>query len=303
MSIKAFYSELKKGLKAPAYILHAGDAAMLKEAVMEVKDSVPKEDRDFKYHPYDLDSTDDSPPLEHIIDVLNTIPFMGGRQTVVVENLQKLKAADQKPLINYLQSPSPDSALVLTYSGKPRKTMTDKLKGAKPIDIGINERDLPFWVKERAAKRGVALTSGAIEYLIGTVGADAGLLAAEVEKFSSMVTGASGASGDSGQLEKIGKEDVASIITGSGESTPWKLTDALKAGKAEEAFRVYEILKQTMEPYSLLGVLNWHYGKTRMSPAQKLKVFGLLNDADLKVKSTGGAYPLEHLLAKLLKAS
>ena len=303
MSIKAFYQELKKGLPAPAYLLHAEDAALLKEAVMEVKATVPKEDRDFKYHPYDLDSPDDSPPLEHIIDTLNTVPFMGGRQTVTMENLQKLKAADLKPLVNYLQSPSPDSALVLTYSGKPRKTLVDKLKGVRSIPIGIREQDLPFWVKERAASRGVELTGGAIEYLIGTVGADPGLLAAEVEKFASFSSGSSGSSGGPGKMVKISKEDVASLITGDGESTPWKLTDALKAGKADEAFRVYAILKQTMEPYGLLGVLNWHYGRTRMSPEQKTHVFGLLNDADLKVKSTGGAYPLEHLLAKLLKAT
>ncbi len=300
MSIKAFYQELKKGLPAPAYLLHAEDAALLKEAVMEVKASVPSEERDFKYHPYDLDSPDDSPPLEHIIDTLNTVPFMGGRQTVTMENLQKLKAADLKHLVNYLLSPSPDSALVLTYSGKPRKTLVDKLKGVRSIPIGINERDLPFWVKERAASRGVELTAGAIEYLIGTVGADPGLLAAEVEKFASFC---SGGSGKPGKMEKINKDEVASLITGSGESTPWELTDALKAGKADEAFRVYAILKQTMEPYGLLGVLNWHYGRTHMSPAQKTHVFGLLNDADLKVKSTGGVYPLEHLLAKLLKAS
>ena len=300
MSIKAFYTELKKGLPAPAYVLNAADAAMLKEAIMEVRASVPEEERDFKYHSYDLDSTDDPTPLEHIIDTLNTVPFMGGRQTVTIENLHKLKAADQKPLIAYLESPSPDSALVLTYSGKPRKTMLDKLKGAKNIPIGINERDLPFWVKERANKRGVELTNGAIEYLIGTVGTDAGLLAAEVEKFVSMVPGTSG---DSGKMTKLGKDDIASLITGSGESTPWQLTDALKAGQAEKAFGVYAILKQTMEPYSLLGVLNWHYGKTKMSPKEKVRVFGLLNDADLQVKSSGGAYPLEHLLAQLLQTS
>ena len=293
MSIKAFYSELKKGLKAPAYLIHAGDAALLKEAVLEVKALVPKEDRDFKYHPFDLDSPDDSTPIEHIIDTLNTIPFMGGRQTVTVENLQKLKAAEQKPLIAYLASPSPSSVLLLTYVGKPRKTLVDKLKGAKAISVGILEKDIPFWVKERAAKKGVELTRDAIEYLIGTVGSDAGLLAAEVEKFASYVSGSG----------KMGRDEIASIITGSGDYSPFDLVDALRAGKAENAFRIYAVLKETQEPYSLLGVLNWHYGRLRMDPAQKTKVFGLLNDADLKVKSTGGAYPLEHLLAKLLKAS
>jgi DNA polymerase III delta subunit len=107
LSIKAFYSELKKGLKAPAYLLSAEDAALLKETLLEVRRLVPEKERDFKYHAYDLESPDGVPPLEQIIDTLNTMPFMGGRQIVTLENLQKLKAAQMKPLVDYLASPSP----------------------------------------------------------------------------------------------------------------------------------------------------------------------------------------------------
>jgi DNA polymerase III delta subunit len=289
MSLKAFYAELKKGLPAPAYIINADDAALLKEAVIEVRNTVPNSERDFKYHTFDLDSPDKPTPLEHIIDTLNTVPFMGGRQTVTLENLHKLNAADQKPLVNYMESPSPDTALVITYIGKPRKTLLTKLKGIKSISVGIMERDMPFWIKERAAKNDVELTKDAIEFLIGTVGADAGLLASEVAKLATL------------GKKRLNKDDIADLVTGGGDYSPFDLVEALKAGKADEAFRIYAVLQETQEPYGLLGVLNWHYGRLQMKPAQRTQVFKLLSDADLLVKSAGGIYPLEHLLAKLLR--
>jgi len=291
MSVKQFYAELKKGLTGPAYLLHADEAGILKEAVMRIRHSVPPEEMDFKYHAYDLEGSDGTPPLEQIIDTLNTVPFMGGTQTVVLENLQKLKAADMKPLVEYFKSPSPDSLLVMTYSGKPRKTMLNKLTAIKDISISIQERDLPFWIKERAAERGLELTTEAINYLIGTVGTDAGLLASEVEKFATLA----------GDGKKLGKDDIAMLVTGSREHSPFELVDALRAGNAKRAFSIYTILSQTQEAYGLLGVLNWHYGRLQMAPREKARVFGLLNEADMMVKSAGGAYPLEHLLAKLLQ--
>jgi DNA polymerase III delta subunit len=178
---------------------------------------------------------------------------------------------------------------VVTYAGKPRKTTVDKLKGAKSIPVGIMERDLPFWVKERAARKGVELTADAIEFLIGTVGAEAGLLSSEIEKFATYGSG------------RLSRDDISAMVTGGGDHSPFDLVDALRAGNAEQAFRIYAVLSETQEPYALLGVLNWHYGKIRMDPGKRAQIFGLLNNADLMVKSTGGAYPLEHLLAKLLR--
>jgi hypothetical protein len=58
---------------------------------------------------------------------------------------------------------------------------------------------------------------------------------------------------------------------------------------------------ETQEPYSILGALNWHYGKERGGTRQGENVFALLSEADLMIKSTGGAYPLEHLLVRLLR--
>ena len=170
MSLKQFYTELKKDLPGPAYLIYSEDAFQVKEAMLLTKGKIPEEELDFKFHGFDLESTDANLPVEKMLDVVNTIPFMGGRQMVTIEGIQKLKAAELKVLARYLEDPSPSSALIMLYTGKLKKTTKDHLKGAKQISITIREQDLPVWIKEVAARKGVEIAPKAIDRLIGIIG-------------------------------------------------------------------------------------------------------------------------------------
>ena len=87
----------------------------------------------------------------------------------------------------------------------------------------------------------------------------------------------------------------------------FELVDALKERDAEKIFTVYKALRETAEDYSLIGALNWQYGRKlhpRMTPAEKehlLRIFELLNKADIDIKSSGRNFPMEYLLVKLLR--
>lgn len=286
MSIKKFYEELKGGLKAPAYLLQSDDVYLLKEALFAVKKTVPESDRDFLYHAFDMDSPE-SPGLEQVVDVLYTVPLLGGRKVVALENAQKIPEKEIKKLASYISSPSPDSLLIILSSGALKKAHREALKGARPIPLEIKERDFPFWLRERAAQSGLSLTPQAVEYLMGTIGPDAGLLSSEVEKLTL-----------SGK-KRLDAEDIREIVKGAGGYDVFDLINALKAKRADEVFRVYRALSETQEPYSLLGAINWHYG--RFPAKDGKKVFGLLHEADFMIKSSGGSFPLEYLLVRLLQ--
>jgi DNA polymerase-3 subunit delta len=289
MSIKHFFDELGKGLKHPAYLLYSEDPYLLKEAMFAARHTVAEAERDFLFHAFDMDSPDAVPPFEQVLDVLYTVPFFaGGRKIVAVEGAQKIDAAGIKALSGYLANPSPDSALLILYAGKLKKAVKD-LKGTRPITLDIRERDLPYWVREKAAQKGLKLTQEAVDYLIGAVGTDAGLLSSEVEKLT--LCG----------KKTLGRDDITALVRGSGDYDAFDLTDALRAGDADRVFRVYRVLSETQEPYALLGALNWHYGKTGGSEVEKARVFGLLNEADTLVKSAGKAFPMEYLLTRLLR--
>lgn len=294
MSIRDFYKELSKGLTAPAYLLYSQDLFLLKEAVSEVKALVPEDERDFGFHVYDLEAADQQATPEQVVDVMNTMSFLGGGgKTVICEGLQKLNTDGLKVFGAYLANPSPDSRLIMLYKvpekGKLKQATIKNLDGAKMIDMTLRDRDMPAWVAQRAKALGFELAPDAMEYLIVTMGAEAGLLAAEVEKLTNV------------GKKILTREDVAEVIKGSGDYDVFNLTDAISERNREKAFTIYAVLSQTQEPYSLLGALNWYYSKANLKPAERRRIFTLLNQADFMVKSTGGLYPLEHLLVKLLR--
>jgi DNA polymerase III delta subunit len=289
LSIKAFYTEFSKGLKAPAYLIHSDESFLLKEVLFDIKGKVPDEEIDFRFDAFDMESAESSAPIEQVLDLLNTMSFMGGRRIVIVEGMKKLKVAELDPIKKYLENPSPDALLVMLYEGKPKKATKDRLAAAKTIPMTLSERELPIWLQERASRKDISFTKDAIEYLIGTIGTDAGLLSAEIEKFAMI------------GKKKLNRDDLAEIIKGYGDFDAFDLVAALRSKNAEQVFKVYTVLSQTQEPYSLLGVLNWHYGKTPLGQKERAKVFALLNEADLQVKSSGGTYPLELLFSKLLR--
>jgi DNA polymerase-3 subunit delta len=289
MSLKQFYSELEKGMPGTAYLIHSEDAFQVKEAMLIIKDSVPPEERDFGFHAYDMESAESSLPVEKIMDVLNTPSFMGGRQTVVIEGAQKLKVAELKPMSAYLASPMPGTLLVLLYAGKLKKTTREHLKGATSISIAIREQDIPVWLMETARRKGLELTREAVDQLIGIVGTETGLLSSEVEKLAMY------------GRKSIDRKDIEELVKGFGDYSAFDLINALQKRDAKKVFSLYASISETQEPYSLLGALNWHYSRLKLGAEKREKIFGLLNEADFMVKSSGGAYPLEHLFSKLLR--
>lgn len=296
MSIKNFFQEIDKGLKTPVYFLHADNQYLLEEAFAAVKKSIPEKDMDFNFSVFDLDSPDSQDTPGQITGILNTVSFFGSRRYAVIKNFQKLPAKEFKKFQPYLDNPSPNAVLIILYNGTVKKEVRENIRGAKTICLDIREQDLPFWAKEKAKQKGLAIKDNAIDYLIGTVGPDIGLLASEIEKLSLLGS------------ETIDENTIREIVEGSREYSVFDLTNALREKNSEQVFRIYKVLSETVEPYNLLGAINWQYSRMSMqvkegSPHKDYfhRVSELLNDADIQIKSSGGAYPMEYLLVRLLK--
>jgi DNA polymerase-3 subunit delta len=298
MSYRNFIDEIKKGLPSPNYIFISSDAFLHTEAVSAVKDLVPSEERDFNFHVFDLmTSGNGSFSFEQILDVLNTIPFFTGKQTVVIENFQKALKKDLDKMEKYLLDPSSSSLLVMLYSGTIKKTFKDKLRGVKQIALDMRESEMPVWLKARAASRGLSLTTSAAEHLLGTIGPDLGMLSSEIEKCV-LIGG-----------KTVDKKDIIEIVEGKRKYNAFDLVKAINAKNTESVFKIYCVLKETEEPYSLLGALNWQFSQLLSetnTPEEKeylYDAFDVLSKADLHIKSSGSFYPVELLLIKLLRLS
>ncbi len=297
MSYKNLLDEIKKGLPSPVYIFNSSDRFLHAEAVSLIKGLIPSEEQDFNFQSFDMLSPEqEKTALEQILDVLNTVPFFAGRKYVVIENSQKIAKKDLKSLEGYLQSPSKSSVLVLLYEGSLKKDAKESFKGAKTFSLDIREGDMPAWIVGKATLKGLKLTSDAAEYLVAVIGPDLGMLSTEIEKLSLV------------GKPNIEKGDIAEIIEGKRSFGAFDLINAIRDRDKEKVFRIYAVLRETEEPYGLLGALNWQYSQMlggKNSPSERnylYEVFRLLNSADLGIK-TGGFYPFELLLVKLLRLS
>ncbi|MBI5847984.1 MAG: DNA polymerase III subunit delta [Nitrospirae bacterium] len=297
MSYKNLVDEIKKGLPSPCYLFNASDRFLHAEAVSLIKGLIPHEELDFNFQSFDmLSSEQEKTAFDQILDVLNTVPFFGGRKYVVIENAHKIVKKDLKKLETYLQGPSGSSVLVLLYEGSLKKDAKESFRGVKQISLDIREGDMPAWIAEKARLKGLKLSGDAAQYLLAVIGPDLGMLSTEIEKLTLV-----------GKPE-IEKGDIAEIIEGKRIFGAFDLINAIRNRDKEKVFRIYSILRETEEPYALLGALNWQYAQMsggKNSPKERnylYEVFRLLNSADLGIK-TGGFYPFELLLVKLLKLS
>lgn len=293
MSYRNFIDELKKGMPSFRYILSSSDPFLHSEAVSLIKELVPSVERDFNFEVFDI-LNPGQVTFDQILDVLNTVPFFSGRKFVVIENIQKLLKKDMLKLRQYLAGPPEGSVLVMLHAGPVKKEFRESGK-IKQIVLDISARELPSWVKAKAKSKGLEIPDPAVEYLIGTIGPDLGLLSSEIEKCTLI------------GKPLVERKDIAEIIEGRRKYGVFDLVDAIRARDAERVFRIYRVLRETEEPYALLGAINWQYGRllaggdTQKDREYLYRVFSILNSADVDIKSSGDAYPVELLLARLVR--
>jgi DNA polymerase-3 subunit delta len=297
MGFQALLNEIEKGLPSSGYLFHASDTFLNREAIKAIKELVPEGEREFNLHIFDFSrEADEKISLEQLLDTANTVPFFGKRRFVIWSgNLKGFSKNDMKKLESYFSNPSPYSVLLLFHDGVLKKEMRESFRGVKIISLDIREAEIPSWIQHRAKLKGFEVSDDVAGYLLGLKGPDLGLLSAEVEKISFL------------GKQKIGVDDISGLIEGGGFYTPFDLVEALEEKNAEKVFRIYKVLKETTESYSLIGILNWLYGRKLPAGGKTkgnkyfLKIFEILNKADIDIKSSGRDFPLEYLFVKLLR--
>ena len=149
--------------------------------------------------------------------------FTVERRLVVVEHVERWKAADLKPVEEYLKRPSPTTVLALHGEEVKLDSALAKAvaKGGKVLAYNLPTRgrgskaDLPKWVEQQFHERGVEIDHDAARALVELVGDDAQELATEVDKLTTWAAG-----------ERIGEREVAELVPARAEVPPFDLTDS-----------------------------------------------------------------------------
>lgn len=241
---------------SPVYLLYGTESFLINETKQKlVANVLTKEDLDFNLSVYDLEET----PIEVALEDAETIPFIGEKKLVILQNPIFLTAEKQKNKIEhnvkkleeFLQMPPIYTVVVFagTYEKLDERKKITKLlkKTAEVIEVKkMGESELKVWIREKTAENEVQIDESAIELLLVLVGSDLMKLDSEIQKLSLFAT----------DTKRIDENMVDNLTSRSIEQNIFSLVDKVVHRKMDEAFRIYyDLRKQNEEPIKILALL------------------------------------------------
>ena len=174
----------------------------------------------------------EAPETDQLIAASETLPFLADRRLIIVRDLPALTGrgeADEK-LLAYLPSVPSSSLIVFDCAGKPdgRKKLYAAIKKLGGI-VSFNRlrgAELTRFVTDAFREEGKECDQRTAEYLVFTVGPDAGLLRNEISKIAAYAA----------NRPAVLAEDITALATPSTESTVFQMVDAVVSGQSKRAF-------------------------------------------------------------------
>jgi len=244
----AFLREVERGVPPPVCLLHGPEPFLLNEALARVTRACCPDPSLASLNRECFDARETG--AETIVRSALTLPFLASVRLVVVRESQALASKDSQSLAQYAKAPSPStcllflaSALLPTDHWLLRVAPSDAIVAVRP-PAG---RELPGWLRRRAAASGFALSEEAARLLVQWVGDDLTALVGELEK---AVLWAGATSGP------IGVEEVTAVVGEHRLRSVFELTQALERRALGPALAALEaLLDSGEEPLGLLGML------------------------------------------------
>ncbi len=295
MGFRQLYKEIEEGLPSPVYYIHGKDLFFLTEALNRVRNLIPPEQRDINFLVYDMDTSLESPPpVSEIMDILSTPGFFGTRKIVVIKNIHEARkkqittlTAHLKDILSRSKSEQWENVLILTSSKPPASELKELLAG-KIFSTDRRSQHIKLWVKETAKSLGLTMTERAVDMLVTFSDGESGIIYSEVEKLSLL------------GKKKIDLDDLYETLYGSPHSSVFNLAEALISKNKKRVFTIYRTIEA--DTIAILGAINWKYADTaKKTKKDYTEAFQYLLEADRKIKSSSGEYPIEELFLKLLR--
>jgi DNA polymerase III subunit delta len=192
---------------------------------------------------------DSDAPGAEIVTALNTTSLLGGRRLVIVRGAHELKKEQAQPLLAYLESPSPDSVLVLIGAGRTKFDDQVKRVGAVVALEAPRGRALVGWARQRAKSHRLQLDDTAAWALVDAVGGELRDLDGALGQLATAL----------GPNSRVRREQVRKAFPRLADERMYVFTDAVgdrKLGVAMTALR--RLLEQGDPPLVLFGALVAH---------------------------------------------
>ena len=186
--------------------------------------------------------------------------FVGEGRLVIVEEVDRWKAADVKDVAAYLASPAPATVLALVGDEIKADSALGKAvaKAGEILAYDVQKRRIHDWVAEQFKRIGAKADAEACRGLVEIVGEDLDALTTEIDKLATWAAG-----------DTITLSDVEHLASPLAETSIFALTDAWgRRDVAAVLASVESLLERSDRPRSgelvrLVAMLTSHVGKVR----------------------------------------
>jgi DNA polymerase-3 subunit delta len=237
--------------------------------------------------------------LGAVILAATTVSMFGDR-VVVARNMARFGVDDLRPVLDYLDQPSPDASLVLVWD-KPTtsgaranpvpKKLSDAVKGAGGTveDCGLpSGKGRTAWLDDQLAAAPVRLSPQARRVVVERLGEDLNRLAGILSVLEATFGAGAG---------PLDPDDIEPFLGDSGSVPPWDLTDAIDQGRVADAVSNVQRMLQGggRHPLQVMVTLQTHVERML-----RLDGSGIRDEkeAAAALGMKGSAYPAKKALAQ-----
>jgi len=236
----------------PAYLIHGDDHGRIAERRARLRALAERESG-----PQGIELLEgESATGEAVAAALSAMTFAIGRRFVIVDGVERWKAADVALVAPALAALAEDTTVVFFAREEGRTKAPDALAeavrtagGDVSAEQNVKPWDLPKWAAAQAAQLGLDLQPAAARVVVRIVGERQQRILRELEKVALELNA------DRGAPVTLDAEQLEQLISTSAERKSWTLADALVARDGAAATRTYFELRTQGE--NLGGLLYW----------------------------------------------
>ncbi|MQY69269.1 MAG: DNA polymerase III subunit delta [Firmicutes bacterium] len=228
MRCQELIREVEAGKVSPVYLFSGEENYLKEDALRRIKETLIKPE--FSQFNYDLLSGKEISGTE-LLNKLLTLPAGGGRRLILIRDAQKLNPSVKEKIIEYLESPSQTSCLILwapKVDLRKKFYATIEKQGESIAFYPLRDRELSLWVRDYLSRRKGKISAQALDLLIKRVGNNLGEMAGELEKLLIHIE----------KRREINLKDVESLVGAVKTYTIFALTDAIGKKREKEALGI-----------------------------------------------------------------
>ena len=233
----------------PVIFVDGDDPTLVSEELSKVVDGlVAGGDRELMLEDY----RDEGVDLAAVADSCATPAFLADRRVVVVRDVGRFLTEEVAPLIAYLEDPLPSTALVLGAGDgqiAPKLLAAVKAKG-HVVSTKVTQRESADWIRSRLRAAPVKLDNEAERAVRDHFGEDVSRLGSLLEILAAAY----------GEGARVSAADLEPYLGEAGSVAPWDFTDAIDAGRTDEALAYLHRLLGAGDrhPLQVLALLHRH---------------------------------------------